>query len=569
MKTKKTTIKSITVAALMAATATGMFAQNRPETQTTTSKACGCPDVATRPTASIYNAADLGKSKAVLVGSDVVFKPNAILSCDTIWTLDKTIFVDKGNSITIKPGAVIKGVDAATATAFSALVVQRGGKIFASGTKDCPIIFTSSADNLDGSYPLCNRGKWGGIVILGIAKNNLLCSSAVSNCTPVDEKHLGVVDGVGAIEGFAKSPRVYFGAGASDPQGFTTVDDNDNSGIFQYVSIRHAGEVYNGVAGNEVNGLTLGSVGRSTTIDHIEVIASDDDAIELFGGTVNLKYISAMFGADDMFDWDLGYSGKMQFLFGVQANQAVTPTADNGFESDTWDNGNTAAFLSQPQIYNVTLIGNGAVGTLPAGHDMTGKAAVRAKEGTQGLIQNSIFAGWNTGVDFGTGNTGAGFKAALAADAAFVPGTAGTVGVHSSVFFSNTALQNPTTPTLAATNTTPATLPASLMVGGTLNCATNTFDFPAGAKFDPIPTPQITTALPPNDGFFKNVNYKGAFSTTDEPWLSGWSIGAFYGLQSGLSGPTVCPTDTNYDGVTNVTDLNNVKLRYNQACPKP
>ena len=44
--------------------------------------------------------------------------------------------------------------------------------------------------------------------------------------------------------------------------------------------------------GGEINGLTLGSVGRGTTIEHIEVVSCADDGVELFGGTVNIKYFS-------------------------------------------------------------------------------------------------------------------------------------------------------------------------------------------------------------------------------------------------------------------------------------
>ena len=261
-----------------------------------------------------------------------------------------------------------------------------------------------------------------------------------------------------------------------------------------------------------------------------------------------------------MFDWDLGYSGKMQFLFGVQADQAATPTADNGFEADTWDNSYTGASpKATPQIYNATIIGNGA-GTLTS--DMSGKSGWRAKDGTQGLIQNSIFSGWGTAINF----TGA--------DGGLVAGTAGSIGLHNTVLFASATVQTPASPTISTSNTTPATLASFVANGGTLNCpvgSQSTFDFPAAAKFDPIPVPQSVTAafLPPNDGFFKSAAYKGAFSTTEEPWLSGWSISAFYGIQSGLSSPTVCPTDVNYDGKTDVSDLNAIKAKYNQVCPKP
>ena len=73
----------------------------------------------------------------------------------------------------------------------------------------------------------------------------------------------------------------------------------DNSGVLQYVSIRHGGAEIG--AGNEINGLTLGGVGNGTTIDHIEIFANKDDGIEFFGGSVNAKHlIVAYVGAEDI-----------------------------------------------------------------------------------------------------------------------------------------------------------------------------------------------------------------------------------------------------------------------------
>ena len=69
-----------------------------------------------------------------------------------------------------------------------------------------------------------------------------------------------------------------------------TFDDNDNSGVMKYVSIRHSGAIL--AVGAEINGLTFASVGRGTTIEHIEIVSCADDHIEVFGGTVNLKWVT-------------------------------------------------------------------------------------------------------------------------------------------------------------------------------------------------------------------------------------------------------------------------------------
>lgn len=73
--------------------------------------------------------------------------------------------------------------------------------------------------------------------------------------------------------------------------------DNDNSGVLRYVSIRHGGEKLG--TNNEINGLTMGSVGSGTTIENVEVIGNLDDCFEFFGGTVNAKYLIGMHSDDD------------------------------------------------------------------------------------------------------------------------------------------------------------------------------------------------------------------------------------------------------------------------------
>ena len=122
------------------------------------------------------------------------------------------------------------------------------------GTKDLPIVFTSN-------QPAGSRGlgDWGGVVLLGRATTNQ-------------------PNGIANVEGITPTSDTQFGGGTSS-------DDNDNSGTMQYCRIEFGGYVY--LTNSEINGLTLGAVGRGTTIDHIQVSFVNDDAFEWFGGTVN------------------------------------------------------------------------------------------------------------------------------------------------------------------------------------------------------------------------------------------------------------------------------------------
>jgi len=136
---------------------------------------------------------------------------------------------------------------------------------------------------MDGSYSIANKGKWGGIVILGKASNNLTLAANGPFVAGGSGK-LAVADGLGTIEGFATTNKQdRYGVNTStvvvtDEASSQSFDDNDNSGVLRYVSIRHSGAILS--VGAEINGLTLGSVGRGTSIEHLEIISCADDNIE-------------------------------------------------------------------------------------------------------------------------------------------------------------------------------------------------------------------------------------------------------------------------------------------------
>jgi hypothetical protein len=308
-------IRLLTATAILAIAAiTNGFSQSN------LGEACGCPvPVSDRPEVNF-------STLVTTVGGIDLLTKSTVLTCTNTYILDRKVYVPEGLTLTIMPGTVIKGAPNLDAANACAIVVARGGKIIADGTESCPIVMTTTEDiNFDGTYPVCNKGKWGGLVILGKGKNNV---------TP--NNGLYVSPGVAYVEGYpAANPYNVHGAAPG------TENDDDNSGILRYVSVRHAGATI--TTANELNGITLGSVGRGTTIDHVEIVANDDDGIEFFGGTVNVKYVAMWWGNDDMFDWDLGWRGNAQFLFGiVSPDRVALPGADNAFESDGDDKNMTS-----------------------------------------------------------------------------------------------------------------------------------------------------------------------------------------------------------------------------------
>ncbi len=228
------------------------------------------------------------------------------------YSLKGWVYIADGAQLTIEPGTIIKG----DKTTKAAIIVERGGKLIAQGTSSAPIIFTSA--QAAGSR---KPGDWGGII---------LCGKAHNNQTEMQ------------IEG---GPRTKHGG----------TDDSDNSGILSYVRIEFAGYPFE--TDKEINGLTFGSVGNGTQIDHVQVSYSNDDSFEWFGGTVNCKYLIAYRGWDDDFDTDNGYSGKVQFGLAIRDPKIADQSQSNGFESDNCADGSAVSPYTSAIFSNITFIG--------------------------------------------------------------------------------------------------------------------------------------------------------------------------------------------------------------------
>jgi len=750
----------------VALAALSFFTGNEIVAQTNIGAACGCPNYAARvatgtfnvTTATITNAGGSGTPGWAVIpnayGKELQ-NGNITLTCDRIWQIDEKLYIGAGSTLTIQPGTVIKGTvigSGQTVAHARALIIERGGKIIAPGTEDCPIVFTANADLLNGtSVGVTEKGLWGGVLICGKASNNLTLATN-GPFIPGQAGKLAVGDGLGVLEGFAASiPQDQFGvltstvantkdttaksgpydivlnaydhnaaetaggvtgllsnkagqkriclasnstvsavlmvgqtiwngstqigtitevstsspftstnprisvasnllvditpgtalkftgtyptiltggtiynfnttnttnlsvlqAGTTGPFGANlstagksvnfaapnnsgtaveTFKDDDNSGVMTYVSIRHAGA--NLLVGSEINGLTLASVGRGTKIEHIEIVSCADDNIEIFGGTVNLKYCTTLFGNDDMYDYDLGWTGKAQFLFGMKANYIATtgisPDNDNGFEADGGDNSSIIQLQSNPTIYNATIVGN----TKTAGTgDNRGLAAMNFKEGARGTINNSVFANFKNGLNLenaavGSGNilhNGYNNWTTVTADQSANPlslkakcntfiGVTNPLTLGASTLAADgTTLISTMQPQFAADSNYVLTAPEGVTAGFdgsfTIDGATNVIS----TRNDVVPfnvyQVKLSASCPqaPMDGFFEPANYRGAFKpgVGNDNWLSDWTYSQVLKATKGLN---PCVGDLNNDGNVNVTDFNLFAPAFGTSC---
>ncbi len=384
------------------------------------------------------------------------------------WILKGYVYVTNGATVTFEAGCIIQSDE----TEKGALIIERGAKLIAQGTAGNPIVFTSGK-------PVGSRapGDWGGIILLGKAPTN----------RPLDPAPT-IEGGVG---------RQY---GGTDPL--------DESGILRYVRIEFAGIAAE--PGSEINGLTLGGVGSGTIIENVQVSYGNDDAYEFFGGTVNAKNLVAFATADDDFDFDFGYTGKIQFAVSCRKPDFVDAgDAGNGVECDNDATGTLATPRTRPQLSNFTIVGpNDAVGTA-ANHNYS----LRWRRATQFVMRNSVIIGhpdagfsmesdatlndyyvnniseFKNNLIFATANTYRSGNAAIAT-ATQVQTKAEADGC---VTLANTAAAQLTSPFFSITpNFLPATGSPAL----------------AGASFTGM------------NAFFTTTAYRGAFGTTN--WTSGW-----------------------------------------------
>jgi hypothetical protein len=285
---------------------------------------------------------------------------NTTWTNDKIYRLDGFVYVDSTVTLTIQPGTVIRGVKATKGS----LIVTRGGKLIADGTKQLPIVFTSDEAAGTRTY-----GDWGGIILLGAAPINPAGGQAV------------IEGGVNNANGDGQ----YGGTNATD-----------NSGTLRYVRIEYAGIPFS--ANNEINGLTMGGVGRGTIIDYVMVAFSGDDSFEWFGGTVNAKHLISYKGVDDDFDTDFGFIGNVQFGLIVRDKNVADQAGDsNGFESDNDNTGtNQARPKTMANFSNVTLIG--PKDSLTAVVNAKYNNALRIRRNSACSAFNSVFMGFANGL---------------------------------------------------------------------------------------------------------------------------------------------------------------------------
>ena len=529
----------------------------------------------------VFFMVSAASADTISISSDIA--ESTTWTANNVYKLENQIFVLPGATLTIEAGTVI----ASTTGVGGSLAVTRGAKIFVNGTEDNPVIMTSTNDvstwTPDPSHPSGGDPKtgtwreganeWGNLTIMG---KGLISAShfgglPVGNNTKdpsgLNEKQMeGLTDPVNSLYGGA--------------------DDNDDSGSISYLSLRYAGKVVG--LGNELNGLSLGAIGRETDIHHVEIMNNVDDGIEIWGGTVNLKNISIWNVGDDSFDVDQGWRGKAQFIFIVQgysldADQG-SGVGDNCFEIDGAEDSD-AQPVTTSTIYNATVVGNPG----------DGDGGTVWRDNARVQYRNCIFMDLGEKLvrpdgDDGDGGSGYGHNGTLSfedtwitdstetstvndcigcspgdfnhADTLYTVQTSGKLAeITDSVFFRNLNADAYTDSDAVGVTIEGASNPAknNVVIPGSDSGDAPIVNITRGDAFtstegkvvipvesiDPRAANEAVASVDsaPNDGFFTSAQYRGAFGA-DDNWLTGWTAADAYGMVVKGTTPTPTPTDS-------------------------
>ncbi len=521
----------------------------------------------------------LGGALAGAANASEIFVTSNIAT-STTWTannsynLQTTIYVLPGATLTIEAGTLV----ASDTNIGGSLAVCKGAQIFVLGTQANPVIMTSKADvaTWTGGNPKTGvwreaDNEWGNLTVMGGAYISANNHGGVTSNTPVPSAS-NVAPMEGLIAGFPGDTKVLYGGG----------NDDDDSGTIHYLSLRYGGKVIG--LNNELNGLSMGGIGRETDVHHIDIMNNVDDGIETWGGTVNYKYLNVWNIGDDDFDTDEGWRGKAQFGLLVKGWSVAATigggVGDHSFESDGAEDSDWQP-VSTSTLYNFTCIGQPGVA----------RGMIAWRDNTRMQYRNCIFMDSGSQVvkfdnSDGDGAHGYGFNGTLTWAQTwttpfnavpvmpndFTTGTYATnyasqtsgmlAEVTDSVFFRNQdpsayteanarGVFNPANNNVLVGSILPSAAPITALTRGPGVIKGTTLEFQV-LSLDPRPANDalVSVAAAPADGFFTPAQYRGAFAP-GQTWLRDWTASYAFGFTPDTTSPeTYCTAKINSLGCT-------------------
>ena len=242
------------------------------------------------------------------------------------------------------------------------IVVERGGRIVAEGTREKPILLTC-ADETGQRRPEC----WGAVRILGNA--------------PVTRRE-------GLANGVVEPERATYGG----------AEQEDSSGTLRYLPVEFAGAAPGEAA--PIPALGVFGAGSGTVIEHVRAHASLGAGISFHGGTARCEWCVSSGSLGSGLAWDRGCQGGGSHVYVEQP-----PNGLHGIEGGNDSPGYDNEPRSVPALSHVTLVAPvGSVesaGTRPR----TGRGLGASRLFVTGFNAEAITAGSRSTLLFDSGES--------------------------------------------------------------------------------------------------------------------------------------------------------------------
>jgi len=236
-------------------------------------------------------------------GIEGVLVGRQVLDPTIEYRLTGPLLIRDDGILEIPAGTVIKAEPGTNAH----IAVAQGGKIFAFGLPDNPVVITSNSDN---PAP----GDWGGLIICGKARTN---NGNQARSTLGD---------------------LFYGGDIG----------TDSSGVLRYLRLEYTGANYDDA--KKFSALSLFGVGSFTTVDYVQSLYGQGNGFTIYGGTVNANWLVTTNNAENAVSLTEGWFGSGEFwhLSGTgKTGVNITNNADDPLLSPT----------TQGNISNVSIIG--------------------------------------------------------------------------------------------------------------------------------------------------------------------------------------------------------------------
>ena len=204
--------------------------------------------------------------------------------------------------------------------------------------------------------------------------------------------------GICPVDGCKNAPGTFYleGLVGNADSVYGGTDPNHSCGTLKYVRVEYAGTILS--PNNELNSFTWGGCGKGTVAEHLQAIYGKDDSFEWFGGNMDAKYLVGGLGADDFTDYQLGWTGRVQF--GIMYQSPDSP-GNRGIEGDNSEYDNAATPFSNPTFFNVTYFGSGT-----PGFDEANSPGLFLRRAARGSFNNLVFSNfYSPCIDISDANT--------------------------------------------------------------------------------------------------------------------------------------------------------------------